>query len=82
MHYEADENGYRVTKMLSEVQNKISKLFFFRDEIMISEMIIKIRSLLKGVKMFLHTVEKSEFLFQNISGLGLFENISVDYLDI
>ena len=50
--------------------------------IIISEMIIKIRSLLKGVKMFLHTVEKSEFLFQNIFELGLFENISVDYLDI
>ena len=50
--------------------------------IIISEMIIKIRSLLKGVKMFLHTVEKSEFLFQNIFGLGLFENISIDHLGI
>ena len=50
--------------------------------IMISEMIIKIRSLLKGVKMFLHTVEKSEFLFQNIFGLRFFENISIDYFGI
>ena len=37
---------------------------------MISEMIIKIRSLLKGVKMFLHTVEKSEFCSKIFLGSG------------